>query len=531
MTQPARPTVPERERAFTGFLLWNHPEIALAAGILAGILAALTLGFIPFGNGTELGSAGGCRPQKSLTLVEVVGNSMLPTLNGGTVYETCPKCGMHGPRVSQGASVCPNCGWIVSERERDSLAYQNQSQQEIRFEDLLATRPRRAYAIDDVVVVRPNSAQGLVIKRVAGVPGDHLEVRDGMLFRNGRRSVRPLEVWNQMRIPVYLDDFRPDGVSRWLASGSGAQPLADGWRFGTNHAVCLKYAHQTGRLLPDRSGNVVCRMEPAPITNLRAENGTQYRADSVALISELLCEFTLDRGCAQKTESARLLLSLPTNDGEFLFALVPEKSDLASVKEEILREVASGTLESMAGGTFEAGIYAIPRASSKSEPSESPSCRVTASTLDGLPRLLWNGKPLASAQTFSLTEAASEAASEAAAEPVKLHENQESPGRFDYVSTVRIWSRGDESVEIRHLALFRGEYWENFLRNFHYFAQNTKKTLAFDCNCGYYLVGDNFFVSDDSRQWGTVSGEQILGKVILPRRRFENEAPKVGQNH
>ncbi len=160
---------------------------------------------------------------------------MLPTLRGGTVYETCLECGFHGPRASLGTSVCTNCGWMTLEKVRETEKYRTESEMEIIQDKLTLTAPQEKYALDDIVVLTPNAKVGTVIKRIVGLPGDTLEIREGALFRNGKRFVRPLKLWREMRIPVYLDDFRPRKVSRWERlspeENETVAPMENGWRF------------------------------------------------------------------------------------------------------------------------------------------------------------------------------------------------------------------------------------------------------------------------------------------------------------
>ncbi|MBO5436852.1 MAG: hypothetical protein J6A23_04245, partial [Thermoguttaceae bacterium] len=216
------------------------------------------------------------KPFGDVLLVQVSGNSMLPTLDGGTVYETCTQCGIHAPRGNGGTSICPNCGWLTHERERSTDTYRKASRQEIRYSPLLQAVPQKNYELDDIVVLTPNEETGPVIKRIVGLPGDILEVRNGVLYRNGIRSIRPLERWKQMRIPVYLDDFRPNGISRWLPisasfparsdspeSSASVTPMPQGWSFSSPKPAGILYAHQSGRFVTSSDGLPICRMEPA----------------------------------------------------------------------------------------------------------------------------------------------------------------------------------------------------------------------------------------------------------------------------
>ncbi|MDO4629623.1 MAG: S26 family signal peptidase [Planctomycetia bacterium] len=396
---------------------------------------------------------------------------------------------------------------------------------------MLPIVPQEKYAIDDIIVLTPSPEVGTVIKRVAGLPGDMLEVRDGALYRNGERPMRSLEMWRKIRIPVYLDDFRPGNISRWVKIFDNKKrsssenhlstviPIKNGWRFDAKNPEGIMYAHKTGRFIMTETGETVCKMFPGPITNFRAENGTEYRADSLFPIKELQCTFNIKFS----TNSAFCAVSLPTQNGEFLFLLLPKMSGNPA---EMLRQiVARREIQVLMDGEFFGGIYPISVSTSKiKEMSETP--EITVSTLDGIPRVACDGIEISAVEIFDLNPFCSEKKL-----PLKMELKTESEmeaetfsetvPNFKYLSTARVWCWGD-LVEIYHLSLFRGEYWGNFLTNFHYFSQNTKKTFAINCKSCYYVIGDNFFVSQDSRQLGTISPEKIHGKVILPETPTRN---------
>jgi len=73
--------------------------------------------------------------------------------------------------------------------------------------------PYRDIHRDDIVVFVSPAEPGLyVVKRVVGVPGDRLRLRDGVLFRNGQRVDEPFAIRTGSYAP-YRDDFpsvRPD---------------------------------------------------------------------------------------------------------------------------------------------------------------------------------------------------------------------------------------------------------------------------------------------------------------------------------
>lgn len=570
---------------------------AFLLGIVGGILAALAIVFLTqrfFRSGDS----------DDVLLVQVDGNSMLPFLCGGTIFETCPKCLLRAPRSDYGASVCPNCGWMVHEKIRSSKSYLQKSRQKICFGDLLEVVPQEKYEWDDLVVATPSEKIGPVVKRIVGLPGDRLEVQNGVLYRNGQRAVHSLEAWKQMRILVFSDDFRPDGVSRWIPVASSALSssasqtvsndlshdkvskwvrllttpqsqsagdqnalfsksqsaedsaspsssgipgivcLPDGWRFDSPDPRGIKYVHQTGRFVSTSDGRVFCRLEPAPITNYRAENGTQFPSRSIGMIHELLCAFELT-GIRGTSSDFRLIVSLPTLPGKHFFVLIPQSekktdSELKTEFQEMFATNPTLSLPSVDEELSENQTINVSFFRMEKEMSLGTTFPLLFSTLDGLPRLTVGEAPLREFLTFSLSpsfDSESRSASAVVSDaPFSISATNPSQFLSQQLPTenlsapppasVKIWRLGNLAIEIRHLQLFRGEYWEKNLTKFHKFTQKEKKTLAFNCESEYYLIGDNFFVSEDSRHWGTVPHAKIHGKVILPGR----TAPKTKRN-
>lgn len=384
----------------------------------------------------------GCKPSERPIYAEVEGNSMLPELHGLAILETCPKCQFHGLRCSTGTSVCPNCGWLTPENERAALQHESVPA------DLLRIERKEKYEHDDMVVFVPSPEIGPVVKRVLGVPGDLLEIRDGVLYRNGKRVVHSLETWRKTRILVFHDDFRPEGRSRWKISErqekleSQEKPESpsvvrkDGWEL-ENPEETLTYEHERARFT-----SAGCRFTPGPITNQRAENGTRFPAAAVRFPKEFMVEFEAEFESGQKER--RICVTFPT--------------------------------------------FRLTWSGNYGEANSACMGRFIFSTLDGVPRIWVNETPVL--------------ASEMTAEK----------GDF---GSIQIQNSDDEKVVIRHLVLWRGEVCEDFFTNYRNFAKNEEKKVAFDCGLEYYVVGNNLFVSSDSRNWGSISPQQILGSAVL----------------
>ncbi|REJ89354.1 MAG: S26 family signal peptidase [Planctomycetota bacterium] len=189
--------------------------------------------------------------------------SMAPCLLGYHNRVTCPACHLEfacgaappddafqGAEVRGDASVgiastadsqahvaCPNCGQTgiplgsFSRTEGDQLLVHKNA-----FawrERLRGQGPRRW----EVAVFRsPEDATTPYVKRVVGLPGEQLELKDGDVYVDGRLARKPLATQLGIRIPVTLHDFQPDDDDpdwrpRWSSVARNSNWTSDGSRF------------------------------------------------------------------------------------------------------------------------------------------------------------------------------------------------------------------------------------------------------------------------------------------------------------
>jgi signal peptidase I len=174
--------------------------------------------------------------------------SMAPFLLGYHKSTTCPKCQFpvtvgHLGRVSPDGrpedpaqarrhyalACCPNCGWDRLDLERVPECAGDRLLVHKHIFDLRA--PRRW---ELVVFQHPPSDAGgnfsasdSYIKRLVGLPGETVQVRDGDLYITGHIARKTLREFKEMRVSVYDDDYVPSDAPdqfRW------SYPLKDGWR-------------------------------------------------------------------------------------------------------------------------------------------------------------------------------------------------------------------------------------------------------------------------------------------------------------
>jgi signal peptidase I, bacterial type len=190
--------------------------------------------------------------------------SMAPTLLGYHHQVTCPECtfsfarGAHFdeesdksiaantrsaiPVTQLSPSRCPCCGFsgIIAEQlprtEGDQLLVHKHAYE---FRD-----PRRW----EVIVFRnPNDARQAYVKRVVGLPGETVEIRDGEIFINQKLARKPYSVQRGTRIPVSRFDLRnptgdPDLLPSWVALSDDSR-----WDFKENSLECRAASDPPGQ--------------------------------------------------------------------------------------------------------------------------------------------------------------------------------------------------------------------------------------------------------------------------------------------
>ena len=151
--------------------------------------------------------------------VTIDGPSMAPGLCGDHYRVTCSDCRFPfrcdaASVPASGLVVCPNCGYAKNEllavnlRPRDAVLLDRWP--------LLWRQPR----VGEVVAARlPDLPDRPVIKRVAALPGERLEIEDGDLLASGLLVRKSLEEFRDVRLLVHDNDFQPqltpDLPARW----------------------------------------------------------------------------------------------------------------------------------------------------------------------------------------------------------------------------------------------------------------------------------------------------------------------------
>ncbi|TAH37103.1 MAG: signal peptidase I [Planctomycetota bacterium] len=134
--------------------------------------------------------------------------------------------------------------------------------------DLLVTEPvwLRAPRRYDLVVCEEPDTGSRVVKRVAGLPGEGVQIIDGDLFVNGQRQARAVRGAGDL---LPLVNARGTALDTWFDfSGAGFRPAAPGWELAGEGEAGLRDPPRNGYL---RRGELIPGHEPAVDIGLEVE--------------------------------------------------------------------------------------------------------------------------------------------------------------------------------------------------------------------------------------------------------------------
>lgn len=165
--------------------------------------------------------------------------SMAPTLLGDHFRVECPNCGYEfalskheddfapGYATIRASAECPLCEEELEEEMGRGDVYGGHKILVNKF--VYDTRPPRRYEV--IVFKYPRTPWKNYIKRLIGLPGEKLEIRNGDVYADGKLARKPDHVQDAVWIPVHDAAFpRADGVPSWRPVAEGREP-ADVWRF------------------------------------------------------------------------------------------------------------------------------------------------------------------------------------------------------------------------------------------------------------------------------------------------------------
>jgi signal peptidase I len=159
----------------------------------------------------------------------IASGSMVPTLRGAHFAVVCQDCSFFfrcdaTSSPESGKAVCPNCGFPDNALTEQQFRLRGQRVVIDRFPYLLRM-PRRW---ELVAFHDPQVPESKAVKRVVGLPGETVVIRQGDLFVNGRILRRPIDVQRSMTVLVHDDAFRPARTNN-LPPRWDAEQEQSGW--------------------------------------------------------------------------------------------------------------------------------------------------------------------------------------------------------------------------------------------------------------------------------------------------------------
>jgi signal peptidase I len=150
--------------------------------------------------------------------------SMAPTLCGNHKALACPRCGypvcIGEPGTQRGDypdAHCPNCGAAnLDVAGAPDIA----GDRLLVDKNVFRLRSPRRWEV--AVFICPSDTSKPYVKRVAGRPGERIQVRDGDVWIDGELARKTLAQARECRVPVFDADYAPPGGwrRRWLADGT-----------------------------------------------------------------------------------------------------------------------------------------------------------------------------------------------------------------------------------------------------------------------------------------------------------------------
>jgi signal peptidase I len=436
---PRQPVHPSR-RPFRRFL-----ETTLL--VLCGLLLFRAVGVEPYGVPT---------------------GSMAPTVLGNHKAVVCPRCGttvtVGSPADSSShqSAACPNCGCPDLDLDHTPVC---------RGDRLLVNKTlydwRRPRRWEMAVFLSPVEDDKAFVKRVVGLPGESVQVRDGDVYVDHEIARKTLAELKALRIPVFDNNCQPPegwGV-RWLTRPDRGSAPRDGSRLrleavGAPAYQWLVYRH-----------TFATSDKARPVCDEYAYNGTD-----AARVPQPVHDFMIE--CDLEVRAGDGWVALGLDDGG----------------SEVVAELPVGTLKD---GTHlsewptdgEATVYRTAPAFGL---APGRTYHVEFAFADRRASLAVDGR-----EVFAAVDRPS------------------LPHRAEVVKPARLGARGVEGV-VQNFRLFR---------DVHYTTERARHAADAPVRLGagqYFVLGDNSPNSEDNRYWSDAAGRPLpvpeasfLGKPFL----------------
>jgi signal peptidase I len=401
--------------------------------------------------------------------VWVPSGSMAETLLGTHRDVTCGDC---GHRFACGTdlkplsrrAVCPNCGYTGND-----LSQQPEVDGDRLLIDKAAFLLRRPRRWEVVAFRHPFHATMICVKRVVGLPGETVEIRDGDFYVDGRIQRKTLAQQRAMSVLVYDADHPPTHtpglLQGWQNDHSGGRWTIDAGRFlhaaqtpGGSVDWCVFHHCQR-----DGGGDASAARE-VPVCDDYGYN--QGGSASSATVADLRLTFRLVRSGG----AGRILVRAADGDKRILVRFDPGAQRYEVVAADGPQPACSGTIPTIGGQR--------PRQIDVSLVDRQFLLAVDDCTLAAFP--------------------------------------MDRPGHLPQVTASPLAIGADgPGVEIDNVRVYRDIYYTGATGGGAHWALDRPVRLAPD---EYFMLGDNSPLSDDSRSWPqgpAVPANLLFGKPFL----------------
>ncbi len=397
---------------------------------------------------------------------------MAPLLLGEHFQVTCDDCRYSfecdaARKPDNGMAVCPNCGFGAIQMAEFQPRPASTAKL-VRVDRTSAKNIQRG----DVVAFRLSGepTEQIGVKRVVGLPGEKIQIRNGDIFVNNKLFSKPLDLQRSMRIPVF--------DSRYVPQNTGLPT-----RLVTDNASALwdgdLPAPFADRQRPGQSGGQ--GMPALDWITYRQWRCCRHNEDRTK-------EFPVEDYYAYNQARSRNLN--PTD--ELCFRMEVECNDNAIV----LFSIPHSGLRFMVSVNFETRTAAFYSPSGGQEPIRldtrigAVAKEIEISTIDHTLVLLVDGCQVIKQEIFF-------------------------PGRINDVSIKPLGiASTKDTFHLKRLQIWRDVYYLN--EGAFYADGDLDKAFVTDAD-QYILLGDNSPISSDSRYWEApaVDANRILGKVVV----------------
>jgi signal peptidase I len=185
-------------------------------GMIAMVLVGLLIGRLSFLRGL-------------VVPVRVTGGSMAESLLGDHALVACERCDFpwrFDAELAAGSErlVCPSCGLVDIDRRNARLV-----RGERVWLDAFPVRVLPPCRWEIMAIQAPDDPPRLAVKRIVGLPGESVAIRDGELFIDGRLQRKPFEHLRSLAVLVHDAAYQPIDEStgkmlpRWISATSDSR--------------------------------------------------------------------------------------------------------------------------------------------------------------------------------------------------------------------------------------------------------------------------------------------------------------------